>query len=237
MNGYSYFDFLSAFGVSGAHPGGFLLTKDLLSKEKISSESFVLDAGCGTGQTAAFLSEQYGANVYALEINPTMVKKAQERFKVLNLPVRLFQGSIEDIPFDNHSFDFLLSESVLAFVNKKKSLSEIFRVLKKGGRMIAIEMTMNFLIPEQDENEIKQFYGLDSLLLESDWRNLLEETGFDHIEISSSYPTIQSPNTNPEFHFSKNFDLKLFDILHQHAQIIIKHQDSLSYRIITCEKP
>jgi ubiquinone/menaquinone biosynthesis C-methylase UbiE len=237
MSENSYLDFLASFGVGGAHPGGIQLTKELLSNEKISAQTCILDAGCGTGQTAAYLFNEFGAKVYAIEINPIMVKKARKRFSEQNLPIQLIQGSIEKIPVENDSFDLLLSESVLAFVHKKRALQEFSRVLKKGGRLIAIEMTMNFPIPVHDENEIKQFYGLDTLLLESDWRELLENAGFNNIHIELAHPTILSNNSNPEFKFSNNFDLKLFDIMHQHAHMVIKHQDSLSYRVISCSKP
>lgn len=236
MGNYSYFDFLAKFGVGGAHPGGILLTKELLSKENISSNSLILDAGCGTGQTAAYLFNQYKANVSGIEINPIMVKKAKIRFTEQHLPIHLVQGSVEEIPFENNSFDFVLSESVLAFVDKRKALREFSRVLKKGGRLIANEMTINYPLTMDDENEIKQFYGLDSLLLEQDWRMLLEEAGFENIQIGAGKPALSTKNTMPEFHFSKNVEPELFDILNQHAQIVIKYQDSLSFRIITSSK-
>ncbi|WML44775.1 class I SAM-dependent methyltransferase [Neobacillus sp. PS3-40] len=236
MGIYSYFDFLAKFGVGGAHPGGILLTKEVLSKENISNNSFILDAGCGTGQTAAYLFNQFKANVWGIEINPIMVKKAKKRFFEQQLPIQLVQGSIEEIPFENNSFDLILSESVLAFVDKRKALQEFSRVLKKGGRLIANEMTINFPLAVDDENEIKQFYDLDSLLLEQDWRNLLEEAGFKNIQINDGKPALSTSNTLPEFHFSKNVEPELFDILNQHAQIIINYQDSLGFRIITCTK-
>jgi ubiquinone/menaquinone biosynthesis C-methylase UbiE len=232
----SYLDFLSKFGVGGAHPGGILLTQQILSKEKISNRSFILDAGCGTGQTSAYLYNQYGANTYGIEINPIMVEKAKKRFTEQQLPIKLIQGSIEDIPLEDDFFDCILSESVLAFVDKRKALSEFSRVLKKGGRLIANEMTINYPLSNQDEQEIKKFYGLDSLLLENDWCELLKEAGFTNIVIEPGKPSIAAKNTAQEFQFSKNVEFELFDILNQHAQLVINYQDSLSYRVITCIK-
>ena len=79
------------------------------------------------------------------------------------------------LPFPDNSFDFILSESVLAFVNKPIALREFFRVLKKGGRLIANEMTINTKLSPPEELEIKKFYALDSLLMEKDWKSLLEQ--------------------------------------------------------------
>jgi ubiquinone/menaquinone biosynthesis C-methylase UbiE len=236
MGGLSYLDFLAMFGVGGAHPGGIILTKDVLANENISSNSYILDAGCGTGQTAAYLFNQYKANVFGLEINPIMLEKAKVRFGTQKLPIELIAGSVENIPFEDNTFDFILSESVLAFVNKPKALKEFYRVLKKGGRFIANEMTINKRLNPTDENEIKQFYALDSLLIEDDWRNLLTETGFQNIEIKKEKQEISSGNHSPEFNFSHNFEPELFDILNQHGSIVIKYHDVLSYRIITCTK-
>ncbi|MDR6122912.1 ubiquinone/menaquinone biosynthesis C-methylase UbiE [Bacillus sp. SLBN-46] len=236
MGGLTYFDFLAKFGVGGAHPGGILLTKDILSGENITNNSFILDAGCGTGQTAAYLYQQYKAKVFGLEINPIMVEKAKSRFQSLKLPIQLIQGSIEEIPFEDDSFDFILSESVLAFVNKPKALKEFYRVLKKGGRLIANEMTINSKLSQHEESEIKKFYAIDSLLLEDDWKNLLESTNFKNVFIKMQKQSLSHGNHAPEFNFSANFEPELFHILNEHGNIVIKYQNILSYRIISCTK-
>jgi ubiquinone/menaquinone biosynthesis C-methylase UbiE len=236
MGGLTYFDFLAKFGVGGAHPGGILLTKDILSGENITNNSFILDAGCGTGQTAAYLYQQYKAKVLGLEINPIMVEKAKSRFQSLKLPIQLIQGSIEEIPFEDDSFDFILSESVLAFVNKPKALKEFYRVLKKGGRLIANEMTINSKLSQQEESEIKKFYAIDSLLLEDDWKNLLEAANFKNVLLKMPKQSLSHGNHAPEFNFSANFEPELFHILNEHGSIVIKYQNILSYRIISCTK-
>ncbi|MDQ0197848.1 class I SAM-dependent methyltransferase [Neobacillus ginsengisoli] len=236
MGGLTYFDFLAKFGVGGAHPGGILLTKEILASENISNKSYVLDAGCGTGQTAAYLYHQYQANVTGIEINPIMIKKAKRRFQEQKIPINLMEGSIEKIPLPDQSFDFILSESVLAFVDKPKALREFFRVLKKGGRLIANEMTINKRLSQHQETEIKNFYALDSLLVEEDWRKLLVDIGFQDIELKKENQALSNGYHTPEFQFSKNFEPELFDIFNQHASIVLKYQDTLSYRVITCTK-
>ncbi|HEY2421938.1 MAG TPA: class I SAM-dependent methyltransferase [Neobacillus sp.] len=236
MNDLTYLDLLAKFGIGGAHPGGITLTKDLLSSENISRNSYVLDAGCGTGQTAAYIYQQYQARVVGLEINTIMVEKAKRRFQTQQLPIPIIAGSIENIPFENNTFDFILSESVLAFVQKPKALREFYRVLKNGGRLIANEMTINNRLSQKAESEIKTFYSLDSLLLEEDWRHLLEELGFQEIKIKKEKQSISHGNNSQEFDFSLHFEPELFDILNEHGNLVIKYHDLLSYRIISCTK-
>ncbi|MEH7352983.1 methyltransferase domain-containing protein [Neobacillus drentensis] len=236
MGSLTYFDFLAKFGVGGAHPGGIHLTQNILSNENITDNSKVLDAGCGTGQTAAYLSQQLKAKVFGLEINPIMLEKAYSRFQTLQLPVQLIHGSIEEIPFADHTFDYVLSESVLAFVDKVKALKECYRVLKKGGRLIANEMTMNKRLSQKEETEIMNFYAVDSLLLEGDWYRLLQEAGFRNIELKAQIHALSHGNHATEFNFSKNFEPELFQILNEHGNIVIKYHDILSYRIFTVTK-
>lgn len=236
MGGLTYFDFLAKFGVGGAHPGGILLTKNILSGVNITNKSLVLDVGCGTGQTAAYIFQEYKANVVGLEINPIMIEKAKNRFQTLNIPIQLIQGSIERIPFPDNTFDIILSESVLAFVDKPTALKEIYRVLKNGGRLIANEMTINKRLSPQEETEIMKFYALDSLLMEEDWLRLVGRTGFQNIKLRFPNEIINYGSHSPEFNFSKNFEPELFFILNEHGNIVLKYQDILSYRIISCSK-
>ena len=142
----TYLDFLSKFGIGGAHPGGISLTKEIFKTEEMNKTSRILDVGCGTGQTAAYLADQYGAKVTGMDINPIMVEKAKNRIRKYQLPAEIIQGSIEKRPLKDGTFDFIISESVLSFVNKPKALKEIFRLLKNGGRLIANELTINKLL-------------------------------------------------------------------------------------------
>lgn len=231
-----YLDFLSKFGVGGAHPGGINLTKKLLLSENINKNSTVLDVGCGTGQTAAFLYTQYGANVIGMDINPVMVKKAQQRMEKFDLPVKIIQGSVENCPLKDHTFDMILSESVLAFVNKRNALKEIYRLLKDGGRFIANELTINQYLPPSSMEEIKHFYGLDSVLLERDWVTLLKQSGFKDIKIHKKKPSILINNTKQEYNYSKHIEPELFTVMNQHMQIMAKYNGILDYRVITCTK-
>ena len=230
-----YLDFLSKFGVGGAHPGGIQLTKELFKSETITPTTHILDVGCGTGQTAAYLAAQYGAIVTGIDNNPVMVEKAKTRMARYQLPVKIIQGSIENSPLKEEIFDLIISESVLSFVNKPRSLTEIFRLLKGSGRFIANELTINQRIDPSHKKEITQFYGLDSLLLERDWITLLQQTGFKGIKIHKQEPLSQQ-NLTPEFYYSDYIEPELYTIMNQHVYIMAKYQGVLGYRIFSCAK-
>lgn len=227
-----YLDFLSEFGVGGAHPGGINLTKEIFKSEGVSSDSHILDVGCGTGQTAAYLANNYEAKVTGLDINSIMVAKAKKRMKKGRLPVKIIQSSIEKVPIADQKFDFIISESVLSFVNKPKALKEIYRLLKNNGRFIAIEFTISQQLEEQSEQEIKQFYGFESCSMKKDWVALLKQAGFKNIRIQNN----KSISSEPEFQYSKDIEPELHEIMDKHYDMHIKYAGILDYRIYSCTK-
>lgn len=228
----NYLDFLSKFGVGGAHPGGINLTKEIIKHEKLSSTTHILDVGCGTGQTAAYLAEHYGANVFGIDHNPLMVQKAKKRMKKNHLPVIISEGSVEQIPLPDQKFDLILSESVLSFVDISKALKEIYRSLKNDGRFIAIEFTVTQQIDKQIEQEIQQFYGFDAFFTKKDWVTCLNKAGFNNIRILKN----NSIHSDPEFHYSRNIRPELYEIMNKHYDLHMKYKEILDYRIYSCTK-
>lgn len=231
-----YLDFLSKFGVSGAHPGGIKLTKKIFKNEQINKFSRILDVGCGTGQTAAYLAARYGAKVTGMDFNPIMVEKAKNRMIKYQLPVEIIQGSIEECPLPDSKYDFIISESVLSFVNKPRALKEIFRLLKHDGRFIANELTVNRRIETNYEEEIKRFYGLDSVLMEKDWITSYKQTGFKNIKTLIRKPSILQNHSMPEFHYSEYIEPELYEIMLQHFNLMVKYQGTLDYSVFLCTK-
>ncbi|MBS4198375.1 class I SAM-dependent methyltransferase [Bacillus sp. FJAT-49732] len=212
------------------------LTREILATEEINNTSHILDVGCGTGQTAAFLATHYKANVTGLDINPIMVEKAQYRMEQDQLGVEIIQGSIEKCPIENEKFDLIISESVLAFVNATSAMDEIFRLLKKGGRFIANELTINHELDAPDKEEIKKFYGFDSFLAEEEWLSLLEKTGFKNIYVHKPQYSLQENNTITEFRYSDSIEPKLFMVMMQHFINMYEYDGTIDYRIYSCTK-
>ena len=228
----NYLDFLSKIGVGGAHPGGINLTKEIMKHENISSTSHILDIGCGTGQTAAYLAKQYGATVFGIDTNALMVKKAKKRMTKNHLPVVILESSVENTPLPNQQFDFILSESVLSFVDASKALKEIYRLLKKDGRFIANELTIPHSINKQTKEELEQFYEFNAFFTKMDWVRCLDRAGFRNIRIQKN----NFIHSEPEYHDFHNNEPELFEIMNQHYDLHIKYKDILDYRIYSSTK-
>jgi len=92
----------------------------------------VLEIGAGTGFN--FPHYTSGAHVIAIEPDPFMLKRAQERAAGAAAHIELREAAAEDLPFPDASFDFVIDTLVMCTVHDpKKALSEIRRVLKPGG--------------------------------------------------------------------------------------------------------
>ena len=108
----------------------------------------ILDAGCGTGGTLHSLVKRGFSNLEGFDLSPIAIefchKRGLER-------VRL--GSITRIPFEDRSFDLVISCDVVSDAgtdNEIQALSELLRVLKPGGRLFLNLPAYEFLRSEHD---------------------------------------------------------------------------------------
>lgn len=234
----TYLNCLAFLGVGGAHPGGLSLTKRLLAQEEIDKTKTILDAGCGTGQTSAFISEEYLCHVTSLDCNKVMLEKARERFLSLQLPITVKQGSTENLPFDKESFDFILSESVTTFTDVSLSIQEFNRVLKPNGVLLAIEMVQEKPIAESKLTSLLHFYGIPQLLTESDWCDSFKRFGFQHVHVEKGMQQMDEINLElgADFALSENMDSEYFEILEMHQQLTDVYKDVLGFRVFRCCK-
>jgi len=229
----SYLDWLAEMGIDGAHPGGFELTKNILRKLNISRSSSVLDVGCGTGQTAAYIAERYGAEVTAIDLHPTMIAKAKRRFAAMAVPVCLHRASVEALPFPDETFDLALSESVLAFVSLPRALAEIHRVLKTGGIFIGIEACHERLTaPEQQQ--IAAFYGFRQLMTPAEWKETLEQSGFRCRHFSCT-AAAGAPNQGAPLIVALPSTPKMAKMWQMHQELTTQFSDRLGYCVFWCD--
>ncbi|WP_455660324.1 class I SAM-dependent methyltransferase [Pradoshia sp.] len=236
MSVYTYMDLLSILGIGGAHPGGIKATDIMLGGEPIGQQTVILDAGCGTGQTSAYLSSRYGAQVLALDNHPIMAEKARQRFSMQSLPIQVIESSLEAMPLASGSVDYCLSESVLSFADFSASAKEIHRVLKENGVLYAIELTMDGAARQEEKQVIGSFYGFRQMWNEEEWAAAFYHMGFRHVEIRElpSFYDDEEPLT--DFYPSENIPEQVFQVLSQHEQMLKQYRHLMNYRIIRAQK-
>ena len=120
-------------------------------KLDVSSNTTVLDAGCGTGlATLAFYEAGYRPKeTYALDLSFKSLEVAKEQFEenknraVRN--VRPVQGNLLSMPFEDEKFDLVLTVGALEYVSLEKGLEELARVLKKDGVLVLIPVRQSLV--------------------------------------------------------------------------------------------
>jgi ubiquinone/menaquinone biosynthesis C-methylase UbiE len=103
----------------------------------------VLDVGCGTGTLAVALKSRVGAGeVCGIDASPEMIEVAKGKAVKAGCAVDFQVAPIEALPFADVSFDLVTSSLMLHHLPdnlKRKGLAQVRRVLKTGGRFMAVD--------------------------------------------------------------------------------------------------
>jgi SAM-dependent methyltransferase len=103
----------------------------MIAKWTRLADARVLIAGCGVGTYATQIRHRYTPDVEAFDIEAERVVEAQ-----VDTPHALIAAA-ETLPYRDNLFDTILSHEVLEHVlDDRKSIQEMVRVLKPGGRVI-----------------------------------------------------------------------------------------------------
>jgi len=138
-----FFDFAAEAGLT-KHYGGLAATEELAELCHIGEGSYVLDVGCGVGQSSCFLVKRYGCRVVGVDILERMVERSRERAEAEGVDdlAEFRVADAQSLPFDDETFDAVITESVTVFPDdKEKAAREYVRVTKRGGYVGLSEST------------------------------------------------------------------------------------------------
>jgi len=104
----------------------------------------VLDVGCGTGSLAIALKAEVGASgaVTGIDASPEMIEQARRKATRAGVDAGFEVAPIEGLLFPDARFDLVVSSFMLHHLPdgvKRKGLAEVRRVLKPGGRFLAVD--------------------------------------------------------------------------------------------------
>lgn len=149
---------------------------DQILKGRFENSKRLLDAGCGEGRNLRYFIDS-GVEVHGCDTNPMAIKMAQMTYKTINKD-HFKVCSIEDMDYDNASFDCIVCTAVLHFATNedhfKNMLLNLVRVLKPKGKLF-IRMATDVGV----DNDISGFtYILPKTKIESSFA----EFGLQFIE-------------------------------------------------------
>ena len=152
---------------------------------ELSRESGVLDLGAGYGGAARYLASTYGCRVTCLNLSE--VENARNRRlnaeQGLEELIEVVDGSFEDVPFQDNTFDVVWSQdSLLHSGDRARVLEEAVRVLRPGGQMIFTDPMATERANKEDLKLILQRLQLDTLATPSFYQRELLRLGVRSVD-------------------------------------------------------
>jgi len=175
-----FFGKILAKGMARGHKAFYKKAFEIIDPKK---DDRYLEIGFGSG----IFINKYMSNVSkiaGIDYSEDMVKLASNinRKLVESGKAEFKQGYASSLPWDDNEFTIVAAIEVFFFLNEtEKTLKEVFRVLKPGGRLI-IEMAFNKDDGVDHKKHVKKFnlklYSGDEM------KSLLEKAGFNEIIIN-----------------------------------------------------
>lgn len=95
----------------------------------------VLDVAAGNGNAALAAARRF-AQVTAVDYVPALLARAADRAAAERVNVRFVEGDAERLPFEDRSFDYVLSTFGVMFApDQPRAASELVRVCRPGGKI------------------------------------------------------------------------------------------------------
>ena len=146
----------------------------------------VLEVGCGAGAPAIYLAEQFGCEVFGLDLNARQIGRAKEaRAKLAPELAERLHFEVGDVLAEGAraSYDLVFTLDVLMLVaDVPSALVAMRRALRPGGRLVLAEILAG---PELDE-DMRRFAieedGMFHLPTRQDYASWLERAGWSDIE-------------------------------------------------------
>ena len=98
----------------------------------------VLEASFGTGYLLTHYANDY--ETYGIDFNTDMVEVAKKNLFRKGIKATLQQANVEKLPFPENYFDTIVNTMAFtAYPNGKQAMSEFYRVMKEGGKLIIVD--------------------------------------------------------------------------------------------------
>lgn len=127
----------------------------LLKKDKPKQ---ILDIATGTGDFAFEAMALHPDKIIGVDISAGMLEVGRQKVvkRKLEHKIELLKGDSEGLPFPENKFDaVIVSFGVRNFENLEKGLSDMYRVLKPGGKTVILEFSKPVMFPFK---QIYEFY-------------------------------------------------------------------------------
>jgi ubiquinone/menaquinone biosynthesis C-methylase UbiE len=167
-----------------------------IDKSKAKAGEICIDLGSGRGTDVIRLAETVGENgfVYGIDVTERMIQKAEKTAEKMGIKnVKFILSDLEAIDLKDETAHLIISNCTLNHVaNKPKVWSEIFRLLKNGGRFVISDIYSTAPVPEEYANDpvtISECWA--GSIPKAEYLQIMKNAGFNEVQIleeSQPYP-------------------------------------------------
>lgn len=145
----------------------------------------VLDIGCGLGAPAVRMARHHGCEFTGINISREQIRQGREMIAEAGMShlVRIEYGDARKLPFPDDSFDAIVCVEVAGDIcvsdaDKQTLVSEMFRVLRPGGRVGFSDLALRSPPSRADRGILRSVFYDDGSSLVTDWPEVFVEQGF-----------------------------------------------------------
>jgi SAM-dependent methyltransferase len=162
--------------------------------EKIDQNSRVIDLGAGYGGAARYLAKTYGCSICCLNLSQLQNQRNTQLNQEQNLShlVEVTQGSFDDIPYPDKSFDIVWSQDAILHSGDRRGVFlEIKRILKPRGELIFTDPLQSETCPPGVLQPAFDRLGIRDMGSDRFYSQTAKELGFEalhFIDLSQNVP-------------------------------------------------
>ncbi len=164
---------------------------DPLAFAELKPGQTVVDLGSGAGIDVLLAARRVGPDGHVIGIDMTdeMIDRARHNIAASGLDnVEVRKGIIEDLPVDDHSVDWVISNCVINLSPEKdRVFAEIARVLKPGGRMLVSDMVADDLPQAIRDNDALYHGCIGGAISETEYLQGLRDAGLVDVEVCKRF--------------------------------------------------
>lgn len=155
----------------------------------LKADTGVLDIGAGYAGSARYLAHKFGCQVTALNLSERENERGRQKNREQGVDrlVEIVDGSFEDLPFDDDTFEVVWSQdAILHSGDRRRVLEEAVRVLRPGGHFIFTDPMQDDDCPRAALEPILARIHLDTLGSPGFYQETLAELGLKELAFDES---------------------------------------------------
>src|SRR3989344_9514448 len=190
----------------------------IAEKLGLTNKDFVLDAGCGLGETCFWLANNVGCHVEGVSITPAQIKiaknLAKKKAKGKKISFRVIDYTKTDYP-DNYFDAVVAIEAICHLQDKSVFYKEMYRILKPSGRLAVAEFVLRKLnMNTKQKNEIRRWldgWAIPNLWTPDNHVKTMKKVGF--VNVSAEDYSDRVVNTAKYLYFNSLIGIPIYTLM------------------------